>query len=214
MLSQGSFRWIHNTLKELPVLVGEGERFTMQPKNSAQLRHNIHSIQIDGIERHLDLEFMISCHTVKPNLDPEFGDSLSWTPSNWAQKAVRLMVDIVWQRMMTLVMKFCPLSLLSARDEAQTSNIKKYSNYLELRYLIWLQVTVSSDQAKKEKSQDDTSGRPRFQKKSCALDTHFEDRSKFFREQAVKIKYRDHRAVNSISVQGRRNLWCCFEIFG
>ena len=83
---------------------------------------------------------------------------------------------------------------------------------IELRYLIWLQVTVSSDQAKKEKSQDDTSGRPIFQKKSCALGTHFEDRSKFFREQAVKTKNRDHHALNSISVQGRRVLWCCFGL--
>ena len=74
------------------------------------------------------------------------------------------------------------------------------------------QIRLKEDfQAKKEKSQDETLGRPRFQKKSCALDTHFEDRSKFFREQAVKIKYRDHHALNSISVQGRRILWCCFE---
>ena len=125
------------------------------------------------------------------------------------------MVDIVWQRMMTLVMKFCPLSLLSARDEAQTSNIKKYSNYLELRYLIWLQVTVSSDQAKKEKSQDDTSGRPRFQKKSCALEELIlKIEARFFRGQAVQIKRRDYHALNSISVQGRRILLCWFEIFG
>ena len=72
---------------------------------------------------------------------------------------------------------------------------------------------MSSDEAKKEKSQDDTSGRPRFQKKSCARSTHFEDGSKFFREQAVKIKNRDHHALNSISVQGGRIFWCCFEIF-
>ena len=125
------------------------------------------------------------------------------------------MVDIVWQRMMTLVMKFCPLSLLSARDEPQTSNIKKYSNYLELRYLIWLQVTVSSDQAKKEKSQDDTSGRPRFQKKSCALEVLIlKIEARFFRGQAVQIKRRDYHALNSISVQGRRILLCWFEIFG
>ena len=65
-------------------------------------------------------------------------------------------------------------------------------------------MTVSSDQAKKEKSQDDTSGRPRFQKKSCTLEGLI----------AVKIKRRDYHALNSISIQGRRILWCCFEIFG
>ena len=102
--------------KRAPSFDRRGREIHREPNNSAQLRHRIHSIHIDEIEHHLDLEFMIRCHTVKPHLDPEFGDSLSWIPSNWAQKAVRLMVDIVWQRMMTLV-KFCTLSLLSARDE-------------------------------------------------------------------------------------------------
>ena len=102
--------------KRAPSFDRRGREIHREPNNSAQLRHRIHSIRIDEIERHLDLEFMISCQTLKPHLDPEFGDSLSWIPSNWAQKAVRLMVDIVWQRMMTLV-KFCPLFLLSARDD-------------------------------------------------------------------------------------------------
>ena len=75
-------------------------------------------------------------------------------------------------------------------------------------------MTVSSDQAKKEKSQDDTSGRPRFQKKNCTLELLIlKIEARFFRVQAVKIKRRDYHALNSISVQGRRILWCCFEIF-
>ena len=63
--------------KRAPSFDRRGREIHREAKNSAQLRHRIHSIQIDEIERHLDLEFMISCHTLKPHLDPEFGDSLS-----------------------------------------------------------------------------------------------------------------------------------------
>ena len=63
--------------KRAPSFDRRGREIHREPNNSAQLRHRIHSIQIDEIEHHLDLEFMINCHTLKPHLDPEFGDSLS-----------------------------------------------------------------------------------------------------------------------------------------
>ena len=74
---------------------------------------------------------------------------------------------------------------------------------------------MSPVQAKPEKSQDDASRKPRFQKKSCALVVLIlKIEARFFRGQAVQIKRRDYHALNSISVQGRRILLCWFEIFG